>query len=169
MSFDKTFKKITGEIKVRCNTMLANGYGFCNMVLDPSMPFEDSNIYPETNELVEYIQQLFTGELAMKPLPLKALEEMKRKGVTPKPGPLEMLLILIVPSTTDIVLTVWDPKSEVPDIINCAIPTGHGHISRVGNSFIYPHAEPFKACDDVMRNCFNYLRTKGIYKESDDE
>ena len=163
MNFEKTYKRIVNDIKTMCGTMYSNGYSFCNMVLDPSMAHEDSTVYPTTVELIDFVKRLFSGELNVKPLPQKALDEMKRKGLTAKPGPMDMTLIFIVPSNTHIVMSVLDPNS----ILNMEeyILKDLELESIEGRYYIIPHAEPFKACDDVLRRSFEYLKFKGLYKE----
>ena len=105
--FDKEKKKCESEIKEHINKIIKNEGKFCCMSKDISIVIPDKSEDAEpTDTLTKYlpteegnlwIRSLFLETLKSKELNSKALEQMKAKGITPKPQPLDILLIIIIP------------------------------------------------------------------------
>ena len=99
---------------------------------------------------------MFAVELKYTTLSEKALEGLKKKGLTPKKQPIEILNIIICNSSTDVIILQHDPDNIFSD---------EGSKLKV-----IPAINPFTEKDIIMQTYFDNLKQKGIYKvEEDDE
>lgn len=180
MSFDKVFKKNANDVKSMASTMISNGNQFCALVLDPSTTIssagEESTVYPTNSQVQEFLQNLMTKELAYKPLPERAIEEMKRKGQEPKKQPSEIMLCIIVPSETDVYLLVHNPFSHIDSdqfIKSVFTNTENSQVPDLVPDTKYivtlKHDTPFKYSDEILRNVFATLKKFGVYKEESED
>ena len=104
-----------------------------------------------------------------------ALENMKKKGLSPKKQIGEMLIFLVVPSRTHINIAIYIPSiyqdgfsienfisSSMKDYIyDITVKDNYGFVN-------YPHDSPMKERDTISRLFFEQLKKVGIYKDDTD-
>ena len=127
--FNKEKKKCEAEIKEQINKIIKNNGNFCCMSKDISIiipdkseeaePSDTLTKYLPTEEGNKWIRLLFLETLKSKELNVKALEQMKAKGITPKPQPLDILLIIIIPAEKSIKIGISIPTTIDLDLLNC--------------------------------------------------
>ena len=188
--FSKEKKKCEAEIKEQINKILKHNGSFVCMSKDISIVIPDKSEEAEpTDTLTKYlpseegdkwIRSLFLDTLKSKELNPKALEQMKAKGITPKPQPMDILLIIIIPSEKSIKIGVSAPPTMELDLLSfCKNSlTNDKHISytiEIHNDklmFIeYPTEFELKEIDNAMSLFFKQLKVEGIYidDEPDEE
>ena len=180
LAFEKVFKKSTNDVKLTANTMISNEYPFCCMKLDTTIIENESIIYPPDKMNYDYLKNLFSVELKSKPLPQKALDEMKKKGIEPKKQPIDLLLFIIIPTENNILIGINCPSEinfSIDDYVERTIEP-YGNINNSMNKscnkenyclFEFHHDSPFKEAEVVLQNTFNELKRVGLYKDPDDE
>jgi hypothetical protein len=130
---------------------------------------ESVTVYPSNQEIIDWMKELFSKELAFKPLPAKAIENLLAKGLAPKPQASEVLSIIITISRTHIIILVHNPR----ELDLSEIPLKHDQITNLDSSdtiYLIESSEVFKDQDKVMQNLFDYLKSKNIYvPDTDDE
>jgi len=188
--FIKEKKKCESEIKEQINKIIKNDGKFCCMSKDISIVIPDKSEDAEpTDTLTKYlpseegnkwIRTLFLETLKSKELNPKALEQMKAKGITPKPQPMDILLIIIIPAEKSIKIGISVPSTMELNLLNfCKNSLSNDtHISytiEVYNDklmFIeYPTEFELKEIDNTMSLFFKQLKVEGIYidDEPDEE
>ena len=188
--FIKEKKKCESEIKEQINKIIKNDGKFCCMNKDISISIPDKSEdaeptdtltkYLPTDEGNKWIRILFLETLKSKELNPKALEQMKAKGITPKPQPLDILLIIIIPGEKSIHIGVSAPPTMKIDLLSfCKNSLSNDtHISytiEIHNDklmFIeYPTEFELKEIDNAMSLFFKQLKVEGIYidDEPDEE
>jgi hypothetical protein len=181
--FSKEIKKCESEIKEQINKIIKNEGHFCCMSKDISIIIPDKSEEAEpTDTLTKYLpiedgnkmmSNLFLEVLKSKELNPKALEQMKAKGITPKPQPMDILLIIVIPSEKTIKIGISIPKTMDLDMISfCSksLVNINYNIELVNDklAFIdYKTEFELKEIDNAIRLFFNQLKVEGIY--SDDE
>jgi hypothetical protein len=176
--FSKSLKTISQEFKATANQMISNGCNFSCQCLNISSIKDDETIYPDANDLSEWIIKFMEIELRPKPLNPRALVEMQKRGIKPKKQINDILLVCIIPSNTQIHIGVSIPKDmniDIDDFIQSAIKMyNHTNINiKVEyNNFGYSnilHDDPFKERDNVLRCFFNELKNRNIYIDEDED
>lgn len=188
--FDKEKKKCESEIKEHINKIIKNEGKFCCMSKDISIVIPDKSEDAEpTDTLTKYltneegnqwIRSLFLETLKSKELNAKALEQMKAKGITPKPQPLDIVLIIIIPAEKSIKIGVSAPPTIELDLLSFCKKTLTNDIPilytiEIHNDklmFIeYPTEFELKEIDNAMSLFFKQLKIEGIYidDEPDEE
>jgi len=188
--FSKEKKKCEAEIKEQINKILKHNGSFVCMSKDISIVIPDKSEEAEpTDTLTKYlpseegdkwIRSLFLDTLKSKELNPKALEQMKAKGITPKPQAMDILLIIIIPAEKSIKIGVSAPPTMDLDLLSFCKKslTNNKHITytiEVYNDklvFIdYPTEFELKEIDNAMTLFFKQLKVEGIYidDESDEE
>lgn len=194
MSFDKEFKKSTGTIKSGSQGMIGSDYSFYCAIADifrkdrinndETGEQEDTMVFPTTDEMFNWMKNLFTKDLAYKALPAKALENMKKKGINPKKQPGQILNIIVTASETTNLILIHFPGNKVLElsdsfdlmkIIKSALNDSDYDIEESGEDYIItlkydPKTEksPFKERDTILRNFFTQLKTTEIYSDEPD-
>ena len=165
-NFIAEFKKQVVVINNKITKMIGNGYCFSCFTLDIAKSYTEKNqeteelesvtVFPSTTDISLWLTGLFAVELKYTPLSEKALEGLKKKGLTPKKQPIEILNIIICNSSTDVIILQHDP---------------HNIFSDEGSKLkVIPAINPFTEKDIIMQTYFDNLKQKGIYKvEEDDE
>jgi len=188
--FDKEKKKCETEIKEHINKIIKNEGKFCCMSKDISIiipdksedaePTDTLTKYLSNEDSTKWIRSLFLEILKSKELNPKALEQMKAKGITPKPQPLDIMLIIIIPAEKNIKIGVSVPVSMELDLLSFCKKTFTNDTSilytiEVYNDklmFIeYPTEFELKEMDNAMSLFFKQLKVEGIYidDEPDEE
>jgi len=194
MSFEKELKKATGTIKSGSQRMISSDYLFHCAIADifrkdrihnpETNEQEDTMVFPTNEELTIWMWNLFEKDLATKALPAKALENMKKRGISPKKPPGEILNIIVAASNTTNLILVHHPGK---DALGIDLDVGQ-LIEEVmdGTSFEMNHTatdyvvvveydegsdqSPYKERDVILRNFFTALKKTSIYPvESDSE
>ena len=204
-AFDKQFKKSSQEIKSRIQKMITDGSTFCCMNMNISIEIPDTSPDAESNDKItlysdydlfnKWFYNLFKEELKTKLLNSMALEQMRLKGLEPKKQPLDILLIIIAPSSKKIHIAISIPKLFIEGFdfrkfvfsIIDNIRNENKNISidnNINNNidvdftiqenmvFIdYKTDSEVKEIDNALTVCFKQLKAYGIYKddEEDDE
>jgi len=188
--FDKEKKKCESEIKEHINKIIKNEGKFCCMSKDISIIIPDKSEDAEPNDTLtkylpteegnQWIRSLFLETLKTKELNPKALEQMKAKGITPKPQPLDILLIIIIPAEKNIKIGVSVPSTLTIDLLSFCKKSLSNDINisytiEVHNDnlmFIeYPTEFELKEIDNTISLFFKQLKIEGIYidDEPDEE
>jgi hypothetical protein len=178
MAFEQTFSRSSKaaivEFKTTAGQMISNGSTFSVQCLDISAVQEDSTIYPTYADLSKWVQNLLINEIKSKPLPPKALEEMARKGLTPKKEITEIILVCIVPSKTHIHVGISIPDgllSPSEFTSNALESYLYDPATVIGNKIFVdiPHSEPLKERDSILRCFFAELKRRKIYVDEEDD
>ena len=188
--FDKEKKKCESEIKEHINKIIKNEGKFCCMSKDISIVIPDKSEDAESTDTLtkylthedsnQWIRSLFLETLKSKELNPKALEQMKAKGITPKPQPLDIVLIIIIPAEKSIKIGVSVPVSMELDLLSFCkksltndtpiLYTIEVYSDKL--MFIdYPTEFELKEMDNAMSLFFKQLKVEGIYidDEPDEE
>ena len=127
---------------------------------------EDITVYPTQECAINNLNTMLTKELAFKQLPQKALDEMAKKGLSPKKQPIEILLFIIVPCDVSVVVAV----NNINNMIDMSDLCNHidGEICDDNMAVKYTDSS-LKESDNINRNIFNYLKQIGIYSDTAEE
>ncbi len=180
MSFENTFSKsikgITQEFKATAQQMISNGCNFSCQCLNISATNGEETIYPESNDVSIWMKNFIQTETKTKPLNPKALEEMAKKGVKPKKGISEIILVAIVPSVDTIHIGILMPESfhsitSLKDFVSKALSEYEYKSEFIDNyAFIdISHSDSLKERDTVLRYFFAELKRLKIYVEDKDD
>ena len=187
-SLTKQFKKAHQEVKASCQQMITNNNNFCCTTADITYQIDVKNeedggmekmtMYPTSDDINKWMEELFEVELKYKEPNPRALEEMKKKGVLPKKQPREIFLLVVIPTISSINIGVSLPTNNDINIdiskfitnalygfdVNIEFKNGVGYC-------ICPHLSPMKGRDEIMLLLFNQLKKDKIYIEDveDDE
>ena len=173
--FAKVFTKSTSDVRSLANTMISNGNNFCSIILDVGMKDtitndegdkEDITIYPSQDDAINGVNMMLTKDLAIKQLPQKALDEMAKKGLSPKKQPIEILLFIIVPCNDSVIVKVNNINDMIDintfaDFIECNIISDNVVAQKTDSSL--------KIADSISRQIFNYLKNVGIYVDNTED
>ena len=119
------------------------------------------------------MSHLFLEVLKSKELNPKALEQMKAKGIEPKPQAMDMLLIIVIPCEKTIKIGISIPKTMDLDMNTfCSKSLGdiNYNIEFVNDklAFInYKTEFELKEIDNALRLFFNQLKVEGIYVDDE--
>jgi hypothetical protein len=180
MSFESTFSKsikgITQEFKATAQQMISNGCNFSCQCLNISATSGEETVYPESADVSVWMKNFIQNETKTKPLNPKALEEMAKKGVKPKKGISEIILVAIVPSVDTIHVGILMPESfhnitSVKDFVSKGLSEYVYKEEYVDNyAFIdIVHPDSLKERDTVLRFFFAELKRLKIYVEDDED
>lgn len=188
--FNKEKKKCESEIKEHINKIIKNEGQFCCMSKDISIVIPDKSVeaeptdtltkYLPTEEGNKFIRNLLLETLKSKELNSKALEQMKAKGITPKPQPLDILLIIIIPAEKSIKIGVSVPLTMEIDLLNFCKNSllNDSNVSYTIELYSdklmfieYPTEFELKEIDNALSLFFKQLKVEGIYidDEPDEE
>jgi len=167
MSTDKVLKTASLKVKEFANTMISNGNDFSCMIVDLSLP---DGSYLDNDTIKNWLVKLYTSDLKYKQLPERALENMKKKGLTPKKQPIENILITITSNDTCVFVGVSIPEKyyDHKNIIVSSLPY-YDDIDKAFLISVFDHNEPLKYRDVILQNMFNSIKQCGLYKEEDEE
>lgn len=163
--FTEEFKKQIVSINNKITKMIGNGFNFSCFTVDIEKSYTEKNpeteemesvtAYPSTTDISQWLTTLFTLELNYKPMSEKALEGLKKKGLTPKKQAVEILNIIICNSSTDVIVLQHDP---------------YNIFSEEGSKVkVIPALNPFTERDIIMQGYFDELKRRGIYKVEEEE
>ena len=178
MSFEKAFSSAVQKVKSSASQMITNGMNFSCQIIDIAIPNpsdSDETIYPNGTEVMNWFDSLFSNELKFKPTNEKALEQMKKKGITPKKQPCEIVLIIIVPSGDSMIIAVSFPENypiNLTKFVDETMKSQHFSYDVVLKNNIayvsYKCDSPLKEKDNASRMFFSQLKKDRIYIENDD-
>ena len=173
--FAKVFTKSAGDVRSLANTMISNGNNFCSIILDVGMKDtitneegerEDITVYPSQDEAICSVNMMLSKDLAIKPLPQKALDEMAKKGLTPKKQPIEILLFIIVPCNDSVVVRV----NNINDMIDMNKFAEFIECEKINDNIVAQKTDSsLKVADSISRHIFNYLKNVGIYVDNTED
>jgi hypothetical protein len=171
MSFDKAFKQAVIDIKN--GTSRSTNPFSCQSVVIKSTT-DDETIYPSSEEMNKWLTNLFSNELKPKELNPQALENMKKNGIVPKKQPLELLLIIVTCSETDVYIGFSIPENmtfERHQFIKELVLNNRHHIETIDTySIVKCETDfPFKEKDNIYQNAFMYLEKIGLYEPEPDD
>ncbi len=173
--FSKSLKAISQDFKATANQMITNCCTFSIQSHTISSTKDDETIFPNSDDLSNWMKNFMEVELKPKPLNAKALEEMAKKGIQPKKQITDIILVCIIPSNTHIHVGVSVPSSfEMPvkNFVSNALSTYDGVEYIENQNYGYaaiPHPDSLKERDTVMRCFFTELKKRNIYVEEDED
>jgi hypothetical protein len=175
--FSKSLKAISQDFKATANQMITNCCTFSIQSHTVSATKDDETIFPNAEDLSNWMKNFMEVELKPKPLNQKALEEMAKKGIQPKKQITDIILVCIIPSNTHIHVAVYVPSSSempVKDFVSNSLSSYNGVEYTENQNYAYawiPHPDSLKERDTVMRYFFTELKKRNIYveEEEDDE
>ena len=179
MSFDKLFKIKTQDTKTAISQAVKNDFDFICYLSDMKIRREDTLTYPNVEEVDRWMSNLFTKELKPKVYNEKALEAMKKRGITPFIQK-EILTIVIAGSETFIHVGIFIPKNYLKlsdfDITEFMLLMSNDNDCGYDEDFIpkgflfrYKTDSPLKEIDNAKKRIFDFLKSKEIYIEENDE
>jgi hypothetical protein len=178
MSFEKVFSSAVQKVKSSASQMITNGLNFSCQIVDIAVPNpsdSDETVYPNKTEVMNWFDSLFSNELKFKPTNEKALEQMKKKGITPKKQPCEIILIIIVPSGDSMTIAVSFPENYPASLTKFVDDTmksqNVSYDIALKDSMAYVNYKcdsPLKEKDNTSRMFFMQLKKDKIYVENDD-
>lgn len=175
--FSKSFKAISQDFKATANQMISNNCPFSIQSHTMSTTQNDEIIFPNSDDLSNWMKNFMEVELKPKPLNAKALEEMAKKGIQPKKQITDIILVCIIPSNTHIHVGVSIPitsdmfvKNFVSNSLCSYDKVEYTENGNYGYATIC-HPDSLKERDSVMRHFFTELKKRNIYieEEEDDE
>ena len=175
MSFDKVLKQLVIDIKNGASRAIKDDRLFSSQLINIGITTDDETNYPSSEQIIEWFKNLFSVELKPKELNPQALENMKKNGIVPKKQPLELLLIIITCSETDVYIGFSIPENmtfERHQFIKELVLNNRHHIETVDTySIVKCETDfPFKEKDNIYQNAFMYLEKIGLYvPEPDDD
>ena len=173
--FAKVFSKCAGDVRTLANTMISNGNNFCSIILDVGMKDitindegdkEDITMYPSQDDAIIGVNAMLTKDLAIKQLPQKALDEMAKKGLSPKKQPIEILLFIIVPCNDCVIIKV----NNINNIIDMNTFAEFIECNNINDNIVAQKTDSsLKVADTISRHIFNYLKKVGIYVDNTED
>lgn len=173
--FSKSLKAISQDFKATSNQMITNGCQFSVQSHTISYTKDDETIFPNAEDLSNWMKNFMEVELKPKPLNAKALEEMAKKGIQPKKQITDIILVCIIPSNTHIHVGVSIPSTSdmsVKDFILNSLSSYDGIEYTENQNYGYAsifHQDSLKERDTVMRYFFTELKKRNIYVEEEEE
>jgi hypothetical protein len=172
--FSKSSKAAIQEFKVGASQMISNGCNFSCQSLSISASNGEETVFPDSEYVKNWVQNLLKNELKSKPLNPKALEEMAKKGITPKKQPNEIILIVIVPSNTEIHIGLSIPQMDlnIEQFLNCVLSQYTNPKFVFDGNFAFvdiEHPESLKERDVVLRSFFSELKLRKIYVDDEED
>ncbi len=182
----KQYKKAQQEVKANIQQMITNNNNFCCTTADIFYQIDIKNeedgtsekltVYPTSDEITKWMEELFEVELKYKEPNARAVEEMKKKGIQPKKQCREIMLLVVIPSKTTVNIGVSLPENnnmgvDIKTFINSALSEFDVSIE-IKNDVAYCsclHASPMKGRDELMLLLFNQLKKDKIYIEENEE
>ena len=178
MSIENLLLTTSRKVVSTANIMIGNNMPFCCYTVDDiSITSNDEEItYATNNEILSWYERLFTIDYKIKEIPLRALENMKKNGLTPKKQPAEIMNFIIstnsdhvfigmlLPEICEYKLSDFVDNFNFPDkIINKIVYNkNYAILSYIADS-------PLKEKDNCQRSIFEYLKKIGVYKNEDEE
>jgi hypothetical protein len=131
---------------------------------------EDFTVYPLAEDINKWLEKSIKSITEIKPLNQRAIDNMKKQGITPKKQAGELLLFLVVPSKTEIHIGIYAPMSyfSIDNFMKDALKNITFDI-RIDNNYgfvNYKNDSPLKEKDNTIRYIFNQLKTSGIYVDN---
>lgn len=179
---NKVLNNVSNQVKTTIGFAISQDMPFSCTTADLSTTEGQMATREEANL---WLHNLFNKTLAYKPLPKVALENMRKKGLTPKKQPKELYLFVIISTKTHVHVAVSVPKDKLEDIDDFymrltdslvktdPVPSFYNRDNVSDNEVYFELAYdmPFKQRDVVHRKIFSFLKEEGIYQEDegDDE
>ena len=174
MTFDKIFKTAVQNIKSTASRMIKEEMNFSCQVVDIQTIQDDYTIYPNYEEVQQWLNTLLSTEIKSKPLTSQAIESMKLKGITQSKQVSDILLFIIVASETHVHIGINIPETfdiDRIDFITSFIKNRVYHITEYNRYLIlnYAHDSPLKDKYDIQRDIFTELKTRKIYIDTSED
>lgn len=174
MISSKVLSAASNKVKTTVSQFISNGNDFCVVVGDLTTRNGDNITPPNFNDTQKWLSDVITKTLAYKPLPAKALENMKLKGIVPKKQPGEILVIVLIDSETHVHIGYNIPdnmkdKFIIDDYLKFLFNNKEKYsVDKNTSNIVYNADSPLKDRDTLMTKTFNYLKDAKIYIEEDD-
>jgi hypothetical protein len=181
--FKKQFILSSQKVKETITKSIKNDKTYSNQLVDVKLN-GDEIIYPSTNEITDWMKNLFENDLKSRNYSQQALDNMKLKGITPGKQLLDNLVIVVTSSDTDVCIGVSTPTNFTSNnnqpfvkmkLFDTIIKNRISTIDTISNtiSIITCNTDfPFKEKDTIYQSIFNHLEEIGLYKvekEEDDD
>lgn len=180
--FNKSSKAVVQEFKTTAQIMINNNSEFsCQSLSITGIDGEDT-VFPSSEYMIKWVENLFQIEIKLKPLNQKALEEMAKKGIIPKKQPSDIILVVVIPSTTHVHIGISIPEGLLStitaiDFLKSSISSYtytiiENTIGNTTNKMVFAkieHLESLKERDVVLRCFFSELKNRKIYIDDEDE
>lgn len=177
---ESVFKKATTAVKTNVQISIKNEMNFCVSTPDLTCRIEDKFEIPQSDQITKWLDNLCQKTLTYKPLPQKALDNMKAKGISPKKQAGEVLNVVICSGKDSIVLCVKCPnnmKDEFQfDNFKKFLSDKEYNIEDVNvddtvtyNLYNIKCDFPLKYRDNLNNDIVKYLEERKIYVPPDDD
>lgn len=169
MSLQKTKSNAINQVKTTVDIAISNNLNFCCTTADLSYLNESELVAPSFDDTTQWFSELFKKVMVYKPLPQVALDNMAKKGITPKKQAGELLVFVVVPSENHLHIGVNVPKDcKFDEDTFKKDVLGEYGFSKNDNLYSFEHESPFKERDNLVRKVFCFLKKTGLYVEDED-
>lgn len=175
MSFQKLFQSAARKTHSTASTMISNNMNVCCQTVDDISVSTNNNIlYPSKLDITEWFDSLFTKEFALKILPQKAYEAMKKKGIPIKKQPAEIMNFIVATSENHVLTGIKLPsncKNKMDDLVTGFMEEmKYERIDNNGYTIVsYQTEYPLKEKDECQRRIFAHLFKIGVLEEDNEE
>lgn len=170
----KILSTASNKVKTTISQFISNGNDFSVVIGDLTTRNGDEISPPNFNDTQYWLSEVLTKTLAYKPLPEKALENMRLKGVEIKKQPGEILVIILIDSETHVHIGYNIPetmkdKFNINEYLKVLFNESLEYeINKDNCNIIYKTDSPLKERDILMNKTFEYLKQSSIYVEEND-
>ena len=173
--FEKVMSNSAQNIRILATRAIKNNKNYSCQLADIKTVQEDNIVYPSSEQLESWIQSIFDKDLKSRVYSQQALDNMKKKGISPGKDPLDILLIIVTSSDTDVYLTISVPKTIELDVSKFISNLNKkNHNFDVERTELYHKVKfsvlfPFKEKDDLYQNIFIELEKLDFYHPEPDD
>lgn len=175
----KTFDILTNTVKATAQQMISNEYNFCCTTVDLSTNINGETVWADFESAKNWMNNLLTKAVSYKPLPIQALDNMKKKGIIPKKQIGEIYLFVIASLSDYILIGIKKPDGLILDFEQfIKIFDIYESLSVSDESTLIlwfdslkngEKISPIKTKDDISRKIYDKLRELSIYKDNNDD
>jgi hypothetical protein len=175
MSIEKELQSASRKAKSTVLTMISNDIDVCCQTIDDiSISVNNEPVYPTRDEIIEWFNNLFQKEFALKILPPKAIEAMLKKGIVMKKQPAEIMNFIVATSEYHVIIGIMLPLNcdyKMDNLIDGFMDEiKYERIDNINYTIIsYQSDSPIKEKDNCQRRIFTLLFKIGILKEEEEE
>jgi len=171
MASTKLLNSASNNVKTAVNISISNKMEFCVTTANLSESTNDGLVFQDLDTTKDWLDSVLNKTLIYKPLNAKALENMAKKGLTPKKQPGELLVFVIVDSEKHIHLAINFPESyqsrfDLDSFKSDVFPKNY---EQEGNVFTYEIDSPLKERDNLSRKIFAFLKKTDLYQEEEED
>ncbi len=173
-NFDKIFTTGVQNVKSAISRALKDNMSFSCQIADIKVASESDILYPSDGDVTNWLDKLFSKELVEKQLNERALASMKAKGISPPRNPKELLLVVIVASSSDVQMGISVPttmKVDVNELLGDFMKD-RKYTSESKDTYTiakFPSECSIKDKDDLLQQVFAVIKKRGIYVVQEDD